>query len=48
MNMKQTVYRSEMRYLKRLTITTIAVLTALTAMVVKAQLLGEFTWHISW
>ena len=48
MNVKQTIYRSEMRYLSRLTVTTVAVMTVLTAVVVKAKLLGEFTWHIGW
>ena len=48
MNVKQTIYLHETRYLSRLTVTAVAVLTVLTAVVVKAKLLGEFTWHIGW
>ena len=48
MNVKQTIYLNETQYLNRLSVTAIAVLTILTAAVVKAKLLGEFTWHIGW
>jgi hypothetical protein len=48
MKVKQTVYRSEMWYLNRLIVTAAAVLMVLTAVFVKAKLLGEFTWHIGW
>jgi hypothetical protein len=48
MRVKQTIYSSETRYFNRLTVTAIAVLAVLTATVVKAKLLGEFTWHVGW
>jgi hypothetical protein len=48
MKTKSAIYGSEQKHLIRLAVTAIAVGAVLTAVAIKAKLLGEFTWHIGW
>lgn len=48
MKTKREIYSGEQKHLMRFAVTAIAVGAALGAVVIKAKLLGEFTWHIGW
>lgn len=48
MNTKRKIYGDEAKHLRRLATTAIAVVAVIAAVVIKAKLLGEFTWHVSW
>lgn len=45
MKQQKQLYRSEPKHLERLFITGIAVFAALAAIVIKAKLLGAFSWQ---
>ncbi len=48
MKSKREIDNGESRHLKRFLITIIAILAVLIAVMIKAKLFGEFTWHIGW
>jgi len=48
MKTKRELYGGESRYLKRFGLTAVVILAVLIAVMIKAKLLGEFTWHIGW
>ncbi len=48
MKTKRELYGGESKHLKRFLITIIAIVAVLIAVLIKAKLFGEFTWHIGW
>ena len=48
MKAKREININESKHLERLALTTIAIVAVLGAVLIKAILLGEFTWHIGW
>ena len=48
MKTKQETKHCESSHLRRAAITAIALAAVLAAVIVKAKLYGEFTWHIGW
>jgi len=48
MKAKRELYSGESRHVERFGLTAFAILAVLIAVMIKAKLLGEFTWHIGW
>jgi len=48
MKTKRELYSGESRYLERFGLTAFAIVAVLIAVMIKAKLFGEFTWHIGW
>ena len=48
MKTQRKIYSGESKHLNRFAVTAIAVGAMLAAVVIKAKMLGEFTWHVGW
>ncbi len=48
MKIKREMHHDESKHLARSAVTAIAVAAVLAAVIIKAKLFGEFTWHIGW
>ncbi|MCY7345795.1 MAG: hypothetical protein LH614_06185 [Pyrinomonadaceae bacterium] len=48
MKSKRELYGGESRHLERFGLTAVVILAVLIAVLIKAKLLGEYTWHIGW
>lgn len=48
MKTTREIHGGESKHLKRFAITAFAVALVLAAVIIKAKVFGEFTWHIGW
>ena len=48
MKRQREIHSGESKHSKRFAVTAIALALVLAAVIIKAKLFGEFTWHIGW